>query len=49
MIDIAVVDYGMGNLRSVSNAVEHVAPGLRVAVTQDRREVRRASEHVSAP
>ena len=27
MIDIAVVDYGMGNLRSVSKAVEHVAPG----------------------
>jgi len=39
MIDIAVVDYGMGNLRSVSNAVAHVAPGLRVAVTQDPREV----------
>ena len=39
MIDIAVVDYGMGNLRSVSNAVKHVAPGLRVAVTQDPREV----------
>jgi len=39
MIDIAVIDYGMGNLRSVSNAVEHVAPGLRVAVTQDPREV----------
>ena len=27
MIDIAVVDYGMGNLRSVSKALEHVAPG----------------------
>ena len=25
-IDIAVVDYGMGNLRSVSKALEHVAP-----------------------
>jgi imidazole glycerol-phosphate synthase subunit HisH len=42
MIDIAVVDYGMGNLRSVSNAVKHVAPDLRVAVTQDPDEVDRA-------
>ncbi|MGN2393452.1 imidazole glycerol phosphate synthase subunit HisH, partial [Pelomicrobium sp. G1] len=24
---IAVVDYGMGNLRSVAKALEHVAPG----------------------
>ena len=40
MIDIAVIDYGMGNLRSVSKAVEHVAPGLRVVVTSDPDEVR---------
>jgi len=39
MIDIAVIDYGMGNLRSVSKAVEHVAPGLHVVVTQDPQEV----------
>ena len=26
MIDIAVVDYGMGNLRSVAKALVHVAP-----------------------
>jgi len=26
---IAVVDYGMGNLRSVSKALEHVAPHAR--------------------
>jgi glutamine amidotransferase len=32
---IAVVDYGMGNLRSVSKALEHVAPGAAVAVTAD--------------
>ncbi len=31
MTDIAVVDYGMGNLRSVAKAIEHVAPGLAVA------------------
>ena len=32
---IAVVDYGMGNLRSVSKAVEHVKPEARVEVTDD--------------
>ena len=32
---IAVVDYGMGNLRSVSKAIEHVAPGATVIVTGD--------------
>lgn len=35
MTDIAVIDYGMGNLRSVSKAIEHVAPGLKVTVTGD--------------
>jgi glutamine amidotransferase len=35
MVDVAVVDYGMGNLHSVAKAVEHVAPGARVAVTGD--------------
>ena len=32
---IAVVDYGMGNLLSVSKALEHVAPGHQVLVTAD--------------
>ena len=32
---IAVIDYGMGNLRSVSKAVEHVAPDADVVVTAD--------------
>jgi glutamine amidotransferase len=32
---IAVIDYGMGNLRSVSKAIEHVADGAAVAVTAD--------------
>ncbi len=35
MIDIAVIDYGMGNLRSVSKALEHVAPERSVVVTGD--------------
>ena len=32
---IAVVDYGMGNLRSVAKAIEHVAPTTTVRVTSD--------------
>ena len=32
---IAVIDYGMGNLRSVSKALEHVAPQAQVSVTSD--------------
>jgi glutamine amidotransferase len=34
-LKIAVVDYGMGNLRSVSKALEHVAPGAQVLLTSD--------------
>ena len=36
---IAVVDYGMGNLRSVSKALEHVAPHANVEVTSDPSSV----------
>ncbi|MBL8361394.1 MAG: imidazole glycerol phosphate synthase subunit HisH [Rubrivivax sp.] len=41
MKTVAVVDYGMGNLRSVSQAVAHVAQGtaLQVVVTGDPRVV----------
>ena len=41
MKTVAVVDYGMGNLRSVSQAVAHVAQGtgLQVVVTGDPRAV----------
>jgi len=35
MPDIAVVDYGMGNLRSVAKALVHVAPQHDIAVTSD--------------
>jgi glutamine amidotransferase len=38
-LSIAVVDYGMGNLRSVSKALEHVAPGVEVAVTADPEKI----------
>jgi len=46
MTEIAVVDYGMGNLRSVAKAIEHVAPGRTVAVTSDPEVVRRAGRVV---
>ena len=45
-MDIAVIDYGMGNLRSVSKAIERVAPGLKVAVTSDPAVVARAARVV---
>ena len=44
---VAVVDYGMGNLRSVSKAVEHVAAGrAAVRVTDDAREIENADRVV---
>jgi glutamine amidotransferase len=46
MIDVAVVDYGMGNLRSVAKAIEHVAPRLAVAVTSDPEVIARAARVV---
>jgi imidazole glycerol-phosphate synthase subunit HisH len=47
-VRIAVVDYGMGNLRSVSKALEHVAPGAQVLVTADPALIRSA-ERVVVP
>lgn len=46
MTDIAIVDYGMGNLRSVSKALEHVAPSVSVSVTSDPDRVRKADRVV---
>ena len=36
---IAVLDYGMGNLHSVSKALEKVAPKAKVIVTQNPKEI----------
>jgi len=47
-VRIAVVDYGMGNLRSVSKALEHVAPQAQVVVTA-QPELIRAAERVVVP
>ncbi|MBK5104811.1 MAG: imidazole glycerol phosphate synthase subunit HisH, partial [Burkholderiales bacterium] len=46
MTSIAVIDYGMGNLRSVSKALEHVAPDAQVHVTSDPELVRQAERVV---
>ena len=46
MTSIAVIDYGMGNLRSVSKALEHVAPDAAVQVTSDPEIVRQAERVV---
>ena len=48
MNTVAIVDYGMGNLRSVAKAVEHVAPEARVWVTSDPKEVA-AADRVIVP
>ncbi len=42
MQTVVVVDFGTGNLHSVSKAVEHVADGARVVVTREADLVRRA-------
>ena len=43
---ISIVDYGMGNLRSVQKALAHVAPGAHVDITADPDEVRTADRVV---
>jgi glutamine amidotransferase len=42
MASIAVVDYGMGNLRSVAKAVEHVCPHARVVIATSPRDIESA-------
>jgi glutamine amidotransferase len=46
MPDIAVVDYGMGNLRSVAKALVHVAPTRSIVVSSDPGEIRGAARVV---
>ena len=48
MNTVAVVDYGMGNLRSVAKAIEHVAPEASVRVTADPAQVA-AADRVVVP
>ena len=46
MNTVAVIDYGMGNLHSVSKAIEHVAPEANVLVTSDASLIREADRVV---
>ncbi|BBI98795.1 imidazole glycerol phosphate synthase subunit HisH [Ferrigenium kumadai] len=46
MVDVAVVDYGMGNLRSVEQALRKVAPNSEIAVTDDPRVIAAAKRVV---
>ncbi|MGB5324133.1 MAG: imidazole glycerol phosphate synthase subunit HisH [Pseudomonadales bacterium] len=41
-VDVAVIDYGMGNLHSVAKALARVAPGARVEVSDDAATIRTA-------
>lgn len=38
-LQVAVIDYGMGNLRSVANAFKAVAPDVRIEVTSDPERI----------
>lgn len=46
MSSVAVIDYGMGNLRSVAKALEHVGGGASVRVTYDPGLIRRSDRVV---
>lgn len=48
MSTVVVVDYGMGNLRSVAKAIEHVAPQADVRVSSDAGEIA-AADRVVVP
>ncbi len=48
MNTVAIVDYGMGNLRSVAKAIEHVAPEACILVTHDPAAVA-AADRVVVP
>ena len=43
---IAIVDYGMGNLRSVSQALHHVALDCKISIANDAQEILRSDRVV---
>lgn len=45
---LTVIDYGMGNLHSVSKALEHVAPDTQIEVTADKARIAEA-DHILLP
>jgi len=46
MVNVAIVDYGMGNLRSVEQAIRHVAPDVITAITDDASVIAQADRVV---
>jgi imidazole glycerol-phosphate synthase subunit HisH len=46
MVDVAVVDYGMGNLRSVEQALRKVAPDAEIVVSEDAGVIANANRVV---
>lgn len=44
MTQVAIIDYGMGNLHSVASALEHVAPAADVVITSDHAVVKNADK-----
>ena len=46
MVDVAVVDYGMGNLRSVEQALHKVAPDAEIVVSDDAGVIAHAARVV---
>ena len=46
MVDVAVVDYGMGNLRSVEQALRKVASDAEIVVSDDARVIANAGRVV---
>jgi imidazole glycerol-phosphate synthase subunit HisH len=43
---IAIVDYGMGNLKSVAKAFQHVAPDQNILITADAKQIAEADRVV---
>lgn len=48
MTTVAVIDYGMGNIRSVSKALAHVAPSVTVQISREPEVICRA-DHIVFP
>ncbi len=46
MADLAIIDYGMGNLRSVQNALTRVAPDQEIVTTKDPERIAQAKRVV---
>ena len=46
MSTVAVIDYGMGNLHSISKALQHASPDVNVIVTSDAETILKADRVV---